>query len=237
MNTRAPRSSFHHAAVIRSGAAALQLAGHRHRRGRAPRTTSHRGSQPHVDVQARCCRSSWGSAAMPSSSSSAAHLGGRLPDHRERRRPATGSRSMRSSSACSGSSARYGHEWNPRQPEVDRPQRRGRCRRSRARRDVVPFGVLTRSSSPASRARFSGTRFWKNDVPPAPLGKRCSSTGRSPIARISGSLDGQVVADEVELRLAPLREEHLLRAGDRDRAAGGLHRDLGVPRLPWRRGR
>jgi hypothetical protein len=53
-------------------------------------------------------------------------------------------------------------------------------------RDVVPFGVLTIvvwSQSGAS----AGTRFWKNDVPPAPFGNRCINTGRPPIARITGS--------------------------------------------------
>jgi len=33
----------------------------------------------------------------------------------------------------------------------------------------------------------SGTRFWKNELPPAPFGKRWSSTGRSCIVRSSGS--------------------------------------------------
>ena len=40
------------------------------------------------------------------------------------------------------------------------------------------------------------------------------STGRPPIARISGSRDRRVVADEVELGLAALAEQHLARAGD-----------------------
>jgi len=31
-----------------------------------------------------------------------------------------------------------------------------------------------------------GTRFWKNDGPPAPSGNRSSSTGRPPMTRISG---------------------------------------------------
>jgi hypothetical protein len=53
-------------------------------------------------------------------------------------------------------------------------------------RDVVPLGVLTMVVVSQSGA-FSPTRFWKNDVPPAPLGKRCMRTGRSRMACISGA--------------------------------------------------
>ena len=53
-------------------------------------------------------------------------------------------------------------------------------------REVVPFGVLTIVVCSQSGADF-GTRFWKNDDPPAPSGKRCMSVGRPPIVRISGS--------------------------------------------------
>ena len=52
-------------------------------------------------------------------------------------------------------------------------------------RDGVPLTVWTvvvRSQSGAP----AGTRFWKNDGPPAPCGKRCMRTGRPPIARMSG---------------------------------------------------
>jgi hypothetical protein len=53
-------------------------------------------------------------------------------------------------------------------------------------RDVVPLGVDTvvvRSHSGAD----SGIRFWKKDLPVAPLGKRCRSVGRSRTVRIRGS--------------------------------------------------
>ena len=52
--------------------------------------------------------------------------------------------------------------------------------------DVVPLGVATVvvCSQPGA---VLGTRFWKNDGPPAPSGKRCSSTGRPPMVRSSGS--------------------------------------------------
>ena len=67
-----------------------------------------------------------------------------------------------------------------------RPTRCARGRRSTSARDVVPFGVLTIVVSSHSGA-LSGTRFWKNDEPSAPFGKRSMSTGRPPIARISGA--------------------------------------------------
>ena len=51
--------------------------------------------------------------------------------------------------------------------------------------DVVPFTVATVvvCSQPGA---LLGTRFWKNDLPPAPSGYRSSSTGRPPMARSSG---------------------------------------------------
>ena len=52
--------------------------------------------------------------------------------------------------------------------------------------DSVPFGVLTVVVCNHSGAD-SGIRFWKNEDPVVPLGNRCSSTGLSNIARISGS--------------------------------------------------
>ena len=53
-------------------------------------------------------------------------------------------------------------------------------------RDGVPLTVCTVVVSSHAGA-VSGTRFWKNDGPPAPWGKRCMSTGRPPMARSSGS--------------------------------------------------
>ena len=70
--------------------------------------------------------------------------------------------------------------------EVDRPgDVRDVGRHERPRRRAVD-GLHGRRLA-ATPARSSGTRFWKNDGPPAPCGKRCMSTGRPPIARISGS--------------------------------------------------
>ena len=92
---------------------------------------------------------------------------------------------MRSSSAWSSSAARFGHTWNPRQPRLTAHTM---CARSAATnaRDVVPLGVLTIDVSSQSGASF-GTRFWKNDEPSTPLGKRCMSTGRPWIAVINGA--------------------------------------------------
>ena len=100
--------------------------------------------------------------------------------------PGPGSRSMRSSSACSGSAAVFGHTWKPRQPMFTA---HSTCARSTATSasEVVPFGVDTRVVVSHGSVFVGVTRFWKNDVPPTPLGKRCSSTGRPPIAAISGS--------------------------------------------------
>ena len=98
--------------------------------------------------------------------------------------PGVGSRSMRSSSACSGSVALDGHTWNPRHAMFTAHSTWARSAATSAR-DVVPLGVLTIvvSSQPGA---LSGTRFWKNEEPPAPLGKRWSSTGRPPMAASRG---------------------------------------------------
>ena len=52
--------------------------------------------------------------------------------------------------------------------------------------DGVPLGVCTVVVSSQSGA-FLGTRFWKNDGPPAPSGYRSIRIGRPPSARMSGS--------------------------------------------------
>ena len=57
---------------------------------------------------------------------------------------------------------------------------------STSAREVVPFGVETIVVSSHSGA-LSGTRFWKNDFPSAPPGKRCMRVGRPPEARRNGS--------------------------------------------------
>ena len=57
---------------------------------------------------------------------------------------------------------------------------------STSAREVVPFGVETIAVSSHSGA-FLGTRFWKNELPSAPCGKRCMSAGRPPDVRRNGS--------------------------------------------------
>jgi len=54
-----------------------------------------------------------------------------------------------------------------------------------ARAAGVPVPITMAVSSHSGRD--SGTRFWKNDGPSAPLGKRWRSTGRPPMARRRGS--------------------------------------------------
>jgi hypothetical protein len=53
-------------------------------------------------------------------------------------------------------------------------------------RDGVPLTVWTVVVSSQSGASL-GTRFWKNDGPPAPSGNRCMRVGRPPMARMIGS--------------------------------------------------
>jgi hypothetical protein len=50
----------------------------------------------------------------------------------------------------------------------------------------VPFGVCTIVVCNQAGAP-SGIRFWKKLEPCAPFGKRCSSTGRSNIWRMTGA--------------------------------------------------
>ena len=45
--------------------------------------------------------------------------------------------------------------------------------------EVVPFGVVTVVVHSHDGAP-GGTRFWKNELPVAPLGNRCSMAGRPP---------------------------------------------------------
>ena len=167
-NTRAPRSSFHHAAGEQVGPAALQLA------GSATAAGAHVVGVPaRLERARRCgCRGGrWSSAkpVMPSSASSARASRGRLAHHLERRRPGDGSRSIRSSSACSGSSAGVGHAWKPRQPRFTAHRTWARSAATSAS-DSVPFGGRDRRGLRAIGRASSGTRFWKNDLPQAPSG-------------------------------------------------------------------
>ena len=75
---------------------------------------------------------------------------------------------MRSSSAWSASSARYGQTWKPRQPRFTAHARWATSATTSAR-EGVPLGVCTVVVCSHSGA-LAGTRFWKNDEPPAPFG-------------------------------------------------------------------
>ena len=86
---------------------------------------------------------------------------------------------------------------------------------STSAREVVPFGVETIAVSSHSGA-FLGTRFWKNELALGAVREALHERG-PPARRAEKRLrDGEVVPDEVELRLPALREEDLVRARDRD---------------------
>ena len=51
----------------------------------------------------------------------------------------------------------------------------------------IPDWLQTTTVVSSHGGRSFGTRFWKNDGPPAPFGNRCMRTGRPPMARSSGS--------------------------------------------------
>ena len=90
--------------------------------------------------------------------------------------------------------------------------------------EVVPLGVLTTIVVSQSGAPL-GTRFWKNDLPLGAVGEALHEGG-APAHRAHERLgDGLVVADQVELGLAPLGEEDLVGAGDADGVARHLELD------------
>ena len=167
------------------GPAPLQLAGHRHRRRSAPGRTSQRGCEADVDVDARGCRWSSGSRARR------ARRAGPAPRAAASRTiakvtPGVGSRSMRSSSACSWSSARDGQTWKPRQPRLTAHTTWARSAATSAS-EVVPLGVLTDGGlqpvgrvrrAPASGRTTGRRRRW---------GSAAAAPGAPPIVRISGS--------------------------------------------------
>ena len=216
MKMRSPRSSFHHASVIRSGrrrassrATATAAGAHLDRVPLGVRAARTRGC--------RGCRWSSASASMPSSSSSA-RTSRAASRTSSKSTPGCGSRSMRSSSACSGSSARFGHTWKPRQPRFTA---HAMCARSAATsaRDVVPFGVLTIVVSSQSGASVGHPLLEERRA----LRRRAGSAASAPAGRPSRASAAPstacVVVDEVELGLAPLGEHHLVGAGHGDRCA------------------
>ena len=97
------------------------------------------------------------------------------------RTPGTGSRSTRSSSGCSRSSARTGWGLRSMQPRLAthaRPAASSMTISSAVRPDgKVSVAVRIHSG------RFSGARFWKNGCPAAPSTNRLSAIGRPPAPR------------------------------------------------------
>ena len=71
-------------------------------------------------------------------------------------------------------------------PAIREISRRRRTPEAARSREVVPFGVVTIAVSSHSGTSF-GTRFWKNELPSAPLGKRCMRVGRPAFVRRNGS--------------------------------------------------
>ena len=126
--------------------------------------------------------------------------------------PGCGSRSRRSSSACSGSSARLRPDVEAEAGEVDRPRDvRDVGGDQRARRRAVD-GLHGRGLEPLGRARRHALLEERR---PARALREALHQHRPPAHRAHERLgDRRVVADEVELRLAALGEQDL--AGARD---------------------
>ena len=190
MKTRAPRSSFHHAAVSEVGSAPLQLAGHGH--GRGPHlvgvplrlAAARRRGGPRLPVVL-------GKRREPELVEQRLHLGGRPLGPSSKVTPGLGSRSMRSSSACSGSSAvvrpRRGSRGSPGSPPTATWARSATTRAL----DVVPLGVVTivvcsQSGAPCRHPlleeRLAGRARWEalhqRRAPPAHRRSSGSSTAR-----------------------------------------------------------
>ena len=168
---------------------------------------------------------------MPSSSSSARTSRGGLPDLLEGDAGLRVEVDAQLVGVLEVGRRRYGHTWKPRQPRLTAQTTWARSAATRASA-VVPFGVDTiGGGEPVGRARrapASGRTTCRS----APFGNRCSSTGRPPIAAMSGSRDGEVVVDEVELGVAPLGEEDLAGVADGHGATGHVQLDGVVGRHP-----
>ena len=166
------------------GPAALELARHGDGRGRAPRRSpsAARGARRRGG---RGCRWSSGSRRCRARRGAPSSSRGRLADVRE-----VGARLRVEVDAQLVGVLGVGGEVRPHveaeAAEVDRPhdvREVGGHERPRRSCRSASETIVVSSQSGAE----SGTRFWKNDGPPAPFGNRCRSTGRPPIVRISGS--------------------------------------------------
>jgi hypothetical protein len=99
--------------------------------------------------------------------------------------PGTGSRSTRSSSGWSRSSASTGCGFRSMQPRLT-TQARPAASRSTTSSAVRPEGKRSSAVSIQS-GRLSGARFWKNGSASAPLTNRLSAIGRPPAPRSAPS--------------------------------------------------
>ena len=203
-------SSFHHRLVARSGARRSPRA-----RARAPRA-----GPPGTSTAARSRRRA--SRASPTSSASRRDRTPRAPRSSPSRRhgsaasiPGTGSRSTRSSSGWSRSSARTGCGFRSMQPRFTIRELRRVGQHDLVRRRPDGKLSVTVSIHPGGRRRaLLEEELSRRAVhvtlerhrPPADAAER-------PLGHV------EVVADEVELRVPGLREIDLVGVRDRDLAA------------------
>ena len=174
---------------------------------------------PDVDVDARASRTSSASRRGPPRPAPRAP---RAATSRtcDQGTPGTGSRSTRSSSGWSRSSARTGCGLRSMQPRLAThasPAASSSTISSAVRPDGK-VSVATRIHS----GRLSGARFWKNGSFSIPSTKRLSAIGRPRDAGQGPVGDRQEVRDDVELRVPRHREVHLVGVADRDLAAADL---------------
>ena len=191
------------------GPAPLQLAGHRH--GRGPdldRGPSRQEPDVHVDAPVAGRLGPARSGRRPASSRSTSWAASRTIS---KSTPGVGSRSMRSSSACSGSSASVGPHVKAQAGQVDRPQHvrqvggdqrlRGGAVGGGHDRRLQPVRPLLRDSLLEKGRPLGAMREPLQQDRPAAHGRH------------QGWLDRQVVPGQVQLGAARLAEEHLLPGG------------------------
>ena len=183
MNTREPRSSFHHCRGDELRTAPFELAAHGDRSG-ANVVRRPARFESHVDVQAAVARRLRERLRVrPRRAAPSTRPRLRAPArtrHRvtDRGRCAT----RRRARGRRRGTARRGSRCSRGSPPTTRARGRGR----RARRWSCRWGC-SRPWSAAIRGAPSGTRFWNHDLPVAPSGNRCNRSGRPRMAAMSGS--------------------------------------------------
>ena len=95
---------------------------------------------------------------------------------------------------------RTGHEWNPRQPRFTAHRKWARSAMTRAR-DVVPLGVLTMVVVSQSGA-FVADPLLEERRAAGAVGEALHEDGAVAHGLHQRRFDGDVVVDEVELRVA-----------------------------------